>query len=128
MNIKKLVIGLASLLTLILAMSPATQAQSSYSGVVTASQIASYGAGIGIWQKKLNCHDESDCAQRLVQAGGKYVLMTSKGTFQLSDQKKAALYAGKSVTVNGGLDNQKKTIEVADMQLYNASATSAGVQ
>jgi hypothetical protein len=125
---RSFVISLIGMFAVLFVASVATRAQSGYTGFVTASQIASTGSGIGIWQKKLNCHDEADCAQRLVAAGGKYVLVTSKGVFQLSDQKKAALYAGHSVTVNGVFDTQKKSIEVADMQLYNSTTTSAGVQ
>ncbi len=57
-------------------------------GDITASQIASTGgpSSIGMWIKKLNCRQESECAQRLVEAGGKYVLFTDKGTYDLSDQ------------------------------------------
>jgi hypothetical protein len=105
----------------------AAQNQSSVSGHVTASQIASTGS-VGMWEKKLNCHGEADCAQVLVRAGGKYVLVTPKGTYQLSDQTKAAQFVARKVTVAGNVNNTKKTIEVADVQVYNSSATSAGVQ
>jgi hypothetical protein len=106
----------------------AAQNQSSMTGVVTASQIASTGS-VGTWEKKLNCHGEADCAQRLVQAGGKYVLVTNKGVYAMSDQSKAAQFVARQVTVSGIFNSEKKTIEVADVQMYNpASATSAGVQ
>jgi hypothetical protein len=123
---KSLTAGLVALLASLTVGSFAAQS-GSYSGTVTASQIASSGS-IGIWEKKLNCHGEADCARVLVRAGGKYVLVTSKGTFALSDQTKAAQYAAQKVTVTGAFDSSKKTIEVADMQVYNSSAANAGVQ
>jgi uncharacterized protein DUF5818 len=120
--------GLAALLTLLaVGFLAAAQDQSSYTGTVTASQIASTGS-VGMWEKKLNCHGEADCAQRLVRAGGKYVLVTSAGVYQLSDQNKAARFVAQQVTVTGSFDRTKKAIEVADVQLYNpSSSTSAGL-
>jgi len=105
----------------------AAQTQRTYSGRVTASQIASTGS-LGTWEKRLNCHGEAECARQLVRAGGKWVLVTSKGVYQLSDQTKAAQFAAMRVTVSGTFDNPKKTIEVADVQPYNSPATSASVQ
>jgi hypothetical protein len=116
------VVAFAALLT---AGSAAAQKQTSYTGIVTANQIAS-GLSVGFWEKKLNCHGEQDCAQRLVKSGGKYVLVTSKGVFELSDQTKAAQFVARQVTVTGAVE--KKTIEVADMQVPNPSAVSAGAQ
>ena len=110
---KSYVTGCAAVLTLLVSSFAAAQTQS-ISGKVTASQIASTGS-IGIWEKHLNCHGEADCARTLVRAGGKYVLVTSKGTYGLSDQAKAAKFAGQGVTVAG-------------MEPYNSSAASAGVQ
>jgi hypothetical protein len=105
--------------------SAAAQKQASYTGIVTANQIAS-GFSVGFWEKELNCHGEEDCARRLVKSGGKYVLVTSKGVFELSDQAKAAQFVAREVTVSGAVE--KKTIEVADMQVPNPSAVSAGAQ
>jgi hypothetical protein len=105
--------------------SASAQKQVSYTGIVTANQIAS-GVSVGFWENKLNCHGEQDCARRLVKSGGKYVLVTSKGVFELSDQAKAAQFVARQVTVTGAVE--KKTIEVADMQAPNPSAVDAGVQ
>jgi hypothetical protein len=124
---KRMLAGFAALLALVAVGSAAAQNQRSLTGTVTASQIASMGS-IGTFEKRLNCHGEADCAQRLVQAGGKYVLVTTKGTYQLSDQVKAAQFVAKQVTVAGTFDNTKKTIQVADVQVYNPSATNAGLQ
>jgi hypothetical protein len=123
---KSYVAGCAVLLTLLVSSFAAAQTQS-ITGKVTASQIASTGS-IGVWEKHLNCHGEADCARTLVRAGGKYVLMTSKGTYELNDQAKAAQFAGQGVTVAGNFDSAKKTVAVADMEPYNSSAVSAGVQ
>src|ERR1700722_3825550 len=126
MNRKIVTLGLAGMLMSLAMGFAAAQAKTSYVGVVTASQIASTGglSGIGVWMKKLNCHDDAECSRQLVRAGGKYVLLTSKGTYQLSDQTKAAQFAGMRVNVTGEFDSPKKTIEVADVQVYNPTTAS----
>ena len=68
-------------------------------------------------EKHLNCHGEVDC-----------VLVTNKGVYNLSDQTKAARFVVRQVTINGVFDSSKRTIEVADVQLYNPSATNAVLQ
>jgi hypothetical protein len=64
----------------------------------------------------------------LVRAGGQYVLVTRRGTYELNSQVRAAQFAGHAVTVTGNSSNQKKTVDAADMQPYKSSTTSAGVQ
>ena len=126
---RNFLLGCAALLVFASAGFGAAQNQSSITGTVTASQLASTGmTSVGTWEKKLNCHGEADCARVLVRAGGKYVLVTSRGTYQLNNQVQAAQFAGQAVTVAGNFSNQKKTVDVADMQLYKSSTTSAGVQ
>ena len=44
--------------------------------------------------------------------GASYVLVDGKTTYQLTDQKTAASFAAKQVTVTGTIDEQKKTITV----------------
>jgi hypothetical protein len=127
MNRKIFSLSMATLLLSLAVGYVAAQAQSTYAGTVTASQIASTGS-LGLWMKHLNCHDEADCARRLVQAGGKYVLVTPKGVFELSDQRKAEQFAGMRVTVSGTLTSPQKRIEVAEMQPYNSPAASASLQ
>jgi hypothetical protein len=124
---KSMSVGFAALLAFLVVGSVAAQGQKSYTGIVTASQIASTGS-VGTWEKKLNCHGEADCARRLVRAGGDYVLVTSKGVYTLSDQTKAAQFVAQRVAVTGAFDKSTKTIEVADVQIYNPSAASAGLQ
>jgi hypothetical protein len=122
-KIKRAVTFLAGLLlTFLVFTSSAARAQSPYSGWITgyltASQIAATGTGsIGMWMKKLNCETEADCVQKLVGAGGKYVLVINNDVYQLSDQKLAAQHPGMPVMIKGVLNYQKKTVEVADMQM-----------
>ena len=52
----------------------------------------------------------------------------AKGVCALSDHIKAAQFVAQRVTVSGSFDSTKKTIEVADMQIYSPSATNAGLQ
>jgi hypothetical protein len=118
--------GCAAALALV-AVSFASAQTTTITGRVTASQIASTGS-VGMWEKHLNCHGEADCSRVLVRAGGKYVLVTSKGTYGLTDQAKAAQFAGQGVTVAGNFDASKKNVAVADMELFNSSAVSAGAQ
>jgi hypothetical protein len=124
---KTLLAGFAAVLALGAAGFAAAQTHTTISGYVTASQMSSSGSLLR-FQKALNCHGEADCANRLVAAGGKYVLVTTKGVYQLSDQAKAAQFVAKDVTINGVFDNSKNTIAVADMQVYNPTSTNAGLQ
>jgi hypothetical protein len=122
-NIKRAVTCLAGLLLAFFVVTPsAVRAQSPYSGWITgyltASQVAATGtSSIGMWMKKLNCDTEADCVQKLVGAGGKYVLVINNDVYQLSDQKLAAQHPGMAVMIKGVLNYQKKTVEVADMQM-----------
>ena len=128
---KSILLGFAAVLTFVAVNTFAAQAhrdKTTVTGIVTASQMVSNGTGVGIWEKKLNCHGEADCARRLVAAGGKYVLVTDKGVYALNDQVKAAQFVAQAVTINGTLDSSKKTIEVAEVAPYNAGATSAAAQ
>jgi hypothetical protein len=130
-NGKSILLSVGAVLAFAAVNLPAAQkhpVQGSISGFVTASQIVSNGTGVGIWEKKLNCHGEADCARRLVAAGGKYVLVTDKGVYALNDQNKAAQFVAMKVTINGTLDTSKKTVEVADVAPYNPGAASAAAQ
>jgi hypothetical protein len=120
-NVKRTGIYLAGFLSILVATSPIAQAQTPSSGWLngwlTASQIiGTSNVGIGTWMKKLNCLSETDCAQKLVKAGDKYVFVIGKEVYQVSDQKLVAGYAGTNVNIQGVLNPQKKTIEVEDIQ------------
>ncbi|MEQ1913059.1 MAG: DUF5818 domain-containing protein, partial [Vicinamibacterales bacterium] len=56
---------------------------------------------------------DAECAQACVDAhGALYLLYDGKVSYQLSDQKAPAAFAGKKVTVTGTLDQKTKTISV----------------
>ena len=64
---RNFLLGCAALLVFASAGFGAAQNQSSITGTVTASQLASTGmTSVGTWEKKLNCHGEADCARVLV--------------------------------------------------------------
>jgi hypothetical protein len=50
-----------------------------------------------------------------VRGGAKYALWDGKETYVLSDQKGAAKFAAKKVTVKGTLDASGKTIQVSSI-------------
>jgi len=52
---------------------------------------------------------------RVRPRGAKYALWDGKETYVLSDQKSAANFAAKKVTVKGTLDAQAKTIQVSSI-------------
>lgn len=51
----------------------------------------------------------------IAKAGGKYVLQTSNGTYQLDNQDKASQFEGKQVAVNGSMDQSTSMIHVIDI-------------
>lgn len=56
---------------------------------------------------------DADCTKACVDAhGASYVLHDGKTAYKLSDQKRAAQFAGKKVKVTGTLDAKTKTIKV----------------
>lgn len=56
---------------------------------------------------------DAECAQACVDAhGATYLLYDGKSSYQLSDQKTPAAFAGKKVTVTGTLDEKSKAIRV----------------
>lgn len=119
----RMLIATATIIILLAAGAVALRAADRYTGLVTASQIASTGSP-GYWERTLNCHDETECSRRLVEAGGHYVLLTSQGVMELSDQDKAAEYAGMAVIVDGTLGSNN-TIDVANIQPYSSPERGA---
>lgn len=51
----------------------------------------------------------------IAKAGGKYVLQTSNGTYQLDNQDKASQFEGKQVAVSGSMDQSTSMIHVTDI-------------
>jgi hypothetical protein len=58
---------------------------------------------------------DDKCVTECVKMGSKYALYDGTNTYTLSDQKAAAKFAAKKVTVNGTLDEKSKTIRVTSI-------------
>lgn len=59
---------------------------------------------------------DAECVQMCVDAhGATYLLFDGKTSYQLSDQKAPAAFAGKKVTVSGTLDEKSHTITVTSI-------------
>ena len=65
--------------------------------------------------KAMNAGPDAKCVTECVRAGAKYALWDGKATYVLSDQKGAAPFAAKKVTVKGTLDAIAKTIQVSSI-------------
>jgi hypothetical protein len=63
--------------------------------------------------KDMNMGSDDKCVTECVRGGAKYALLDGKETYVLSDQKSAAKFAAKKVTVTGTLDAKAKTIQVS---------------
>jgi hypothetical protein len=63
----------------------------------------------------MNVKPDEKCVTECVKMGAKYGLFDGKNTYTLSDQKAAAKFAAKKVTVNGTLDQAAKTIQVTSI-------------
>ena len=65
--------------------------------------------------KAMNMGTDDKCVTECVKMGAKYALFDGKDTYTLSDQKSAAKFAAKKVTVTGTLDAKAKTIQVSSI-------------
>jgi len=65
--------------------------------------------------KDMNMGPDAQCVTECVKAGAKYALLDGSTVYVLSDQKGAASYAAKKVTVRGSLDQTGKTIRVTSI-------------
>lgn len=59
--------------------------------------------------------DEKCLADCIKSMGAKYALWDGKTTYELSDQKTAAKFAAKKVTVKGAVDAAAKSIQVTSI-------------
>ena len=80
----------------------------SFSGTVTDTMC-------GADHKSMNMGSDEKCVTECAKMGAKYALYDGKETYTLSDQKSAARFAAKKVTVNGTLDAKTKTIQVSSI-------------
>jgi hypothetical protein len=63
----------------------------------------------------MNAGPDAKCVTECVRGGAKYALWDGKATYVLSDQKGAAPFAARKVTVKGSLDAKAKTIQVSSI-------------
>jgi len=83
----------------------ALAADQTFTGTVTDSMC-------GGDHKAMNMGSDDKCVTECVKMGAKYALWDGKNTYTLSDQKAAAKFPAKKVTVTGTLDQATKTIQV----------------
>ena len=86
----------------------AIAADSSFTGTVTDTMCAGN-------HKSMNMGTDAQCVTECVKGGDKYALWDGNTVYVLSDQKAAAPFAAKKVTVRGTLDNSGKTIQVTSI-------------
>jgi hypothetical protein len=92
-------------IAMILASAAMTSA-ATFTGTVTDSMC-------GDDHKSMNMGSDEKCVTECVKMGTKYALYDGKKTYTLSDQKAAAKFAAKKVTVTGTLNGT--TIEVTSI-------------
>jgi hypothetical protein len=93
-------------IAMILASAAMSFAASSFTGTVTDSMC-------GNDHKSMNMGADEKCVTECVKMGSKYALYDGKNTYTLSDQKAAAKFAAKKVTVTGTLNGS--TIQVTSI-------------
>jgi hypothetical protein len=69
----------------------------------------------GASHKDMNMGPDPQCVTECVKGGAKYALLDGDTVYTLSDQKGAASFAAKKVTVKGSLDQSGKTIQVTSI-------------
>jgi len=92
-------------ITIILA-SAAMSFAATFTGTVTDSMC-------GNDHKSMNMGADEKCVTECVKMGSKYALYDGKNTYTLSDQKAAAKFAAKKVTIQGTLNGS--TIQVTSI-------------
>jgi len=86
----------------------AAQAKQTFTGTITDSECANADHS----RMRMGPTD-ADCVNACIEDhSASYVLYDGKNAWTLSDQKKAAPFAARKVTVTGTLDTAKKTIHV----------------
>jgi len=69
----------------------------------------------GADHKDMNMGPDPKCVTECVKMGAQYALFDGKNAYTLSDQKSAAKFAAKKVTVTGTLDAKTKAIQVSSI-------------
>jgi hypothetical protein len=83
-------------------------ASQTFTGTVTDSMC-------GADHKSMKMGPDEKCVTECVKMGAKYALFDGQNAYTLSDQKGAARFAAKKVTVTGTLDETTKTIQVSSI-------------
>jgi hypothetical protein len=91
------------------------RAADTFTGQIMDSQCADMGSHDNM-MKGEHASNAKECAISCVKKGGKYALYdpAAKKAYQLDNQKKAAQFAGQSVTITGKLESD--SIQVKDIQ------------
>src|SRR5260370_42304559 len=95
-------------LTMAVALSAAGTTQT-FTGVITDTMC---GAKHGMTKGQ----PDDECIKMCTKGSSEYALFDGKTVLKLSDQKLAAKYPAKLVTVTGTLDEKSRTIKVASLQ------------
>jgi hypothetical protein len=90
------------------AASMAVAADRTFTGTITDTMC-------GASHKTMNMDTDRGCVTECVKGGAKYALLDGNTVYVLSDQKGAAAFAAKKVTVKGTLDQTGKTIQVTSI-------------
>jgi hypothetical protein len=101
--VKKLV----ALTALALSVASASAFAESFTGVVSDAMCSKDPA-------KASAADHAACANKCIKGGEKAVLIVGDKVYNIANQPKVVAYAGKTVTIEGTLDND--TITVASIK------------
>jgi hypothetical protein len=115
---KRLALGFAAIIVF-LAVAWASPKNETFTGEIMDSQCAKMNGHAEMMMSHGNINTAEECTLVCVKEGGKFVLFNAitKIAYQLDDQSKLAKFAGARVTVTGALDDSKKTIHVATINL-----------
>ncbi|MGD0907807.1 MAG: hypothetical protein ABSA96_09515 [Candidatus Acidiferrales bacterium] len=115
---KRLALGFAAIIAF-LAVAWASPKNETFTGEIMDSQCAKMNGHAEMMMSHGNINTAEECTLVCVKEGGKFVLFNAitKIAYQLDDQSKLAKFAGARVTVTGALDDSKKTIHVATINL-----------
>jgi hypothetical protein len=84
-------------------------AAETFNGTVTDSMC-------GADHKGMNMGVDKKCVSECVKMGAKYALYDGQNSYTLSDQKAAAGFVARKVTVTGTLNEKTKTIQVSSIE------------
>ncbi len=118
---KRIAMGLVAASLLLLGISYGAQKERTFTGEVMDSMCAKDGSHAAMEKAHGMPSDKAadkECTLACVKMGGQFVLYNAadKMVYQLSDQAKAAQFAGAKVKVTGSYDQASKTIHLTKIQ------------